>query len=312
MEIVEDLKGFAHVIDAISKSKKVVVGHNAYVDIFLTYQEFCNELPESYEEFKTKIVKVFPQIVDTKRLAHAIKDHLSHAENQHTPFETTLLSDTNLFSLHFNTQLEEKFSPKVITSGEYKPVLEQAARRRIDSIPDNLCHDAAFDACITGCVFIQLAYLIQRPSLQFCSMPATAREQLYGCNRWFNVVNATRCTVPYINLQGDDPKSHRPAVIFVVGHKNQSNLLTQVDKLHRDLPKFGDYDLKIQAGGIVITCGNIGCYRGVSRYLSEEEFIVKDRSKIWNRLIQHTACMKFCGAIVVTGAVLYWRLRDRS
>ncbi|CAG7821921.1 unnamed protein product [Allacma fusca] len=261
VNLVDDLKGFSRIIQAISASRKIIVGHNAYVDFFLTYQEFCTDLPETYEEFKVNIVKIFPQIVDTKRLAHAIKDHFfSATDNPDTLFDTALLTDTNLFALHFNTQMKEKFSPKIIPSEEYKTVLEQAAKRRIESIPDNLCHDAAFDACVTGCVFIQLAYLIQRPSLQFCSMHATARDQLYGCRRWFNVVNATRCTVPYINLQGDDPVSHRPPLIVVVGHKTHSNLCGLIDKLHRDLPKFGDYDLKYQAGNIVIACGNPGWY----------------------------------------------------
>ncbi|CAG7828655.1 unnamed protein product [Allacma fusca] len=52
---------------------------------------------------------------------------------------------------------------------------------------------------------------------------------------------------------------------------------------------------------------NFGCFffpfshRGVSRYLSEKEFIIKDRSKIWNRLMQRITCVKFCGAIVRKG-----------
>ena len=35
-------------------------------------------------------------------------------------FEANLLTDTNLFALHFSTQLTDKFSPKIVVGDEYK------------------------------------------------------------------------------------------------------------------------------------------------------------------------------------------------
>ena len=54
MEIneVEEAAGFCKVISKIRDSKKIVVGHNMFLDVLYTLQQFVAPLPEDYDEFK--------------------------------------------------------------------------------------------------------------------------------------------------------------------------------------------------------------------------------------------------------------------
>lgn len=40
-------------------------------DLVFTYQQFINDLPETFEEFSAKIGKYFPKIYDTKSMSLA-------------------------------------------------------------------------------------------------------------------------------------------------------------------------------------------------------------------------------------------------
>ncbi|RKO98062.1 hypothetical protein CXG81DRAFT_20258 [Caulochytrium protostelioides] len=61
--------GFRHVIDAISESKKPIVGHNCFLDILYTYQNFHRRLPDSFFKFANDLSMFLPKIYDTKLLA---------------------------------------------------------------------------------------------------------------------------------------------------------------------------------------------------------------------------------------------------
>ena len=49
---MDEAVGFCKVIHKISESKKIVVGHNMFLDILYTLQQFVAPLPEDYDEFK--------------------------------------------------------------------------------------------------------------------------------------------------------------------------------------------------------------------------------------------------------------------
>ena len=53
---VDEAVGFCKVIQKISESKKIVVGHNMFLDILYTLQQFVAPLPEDYDEFKVNVL----------------------------------------------------------------------------------------------------------------------------------------------------------------------------------------------------------------------------------------------------------------
>lgn len=48
------------VIDAISKSGKIFVGHNSLLDLLHTVDKFSKPLPPTSQEFKEELTKMFP------------------------------------------------------------------------------------------------------------------------------------------------------------------------------------------------------------------------------------------------------------
>ena len=52
---MDEAVGFCKVIHKISESKKIVVGHNMFLDILYTLQQFVAPLPEDYDEFKVNV-----------------------------------------------------------------------------------------------------------------------------------------------------------------------------------------------------------------------------------------------------------------
>jgi hypothetical protein len=53
---VDEAVGFCKVISKISESRKIVVGHNMFLDILYTLQQFVAPLPEDYDEFKVNVL----------------------------------------------------------------------------------------------------------------------------------------------------------------------------------------------------------------------------------------------------------------
>ncbi|KAL4593345.1 Poly(A)-specific ribonuclease PARN, partial [Arapaima gigas] len=68
-EELNDAVGFSRVIHAISKSAKLVVGHNMLLDVMHTIHQFCCPLPEDLNDFKEVTMSVFPRLLDTKLMA---------------------------------------------------------------------------------------------------------------------------------------------------------------------------------------------------------------------------------------------------
>ncbi|CAB1344145.1 unnamed protein product, partial [Coregonus sp. 'balchen'] len=68
-EELNDAVGFSRVIHAISKSGKLVVGHNMLLDVMHTIHQFYCVLPEDLNDFKEVTQCVFPRLLDTKLMA---------------------------------------------------------------------------------------------------------------------------------------------------------------------------------------------------------------------------------------------------
>ena len=63
------LEEFDTLRHCVEKHRTVLVGHNMFMDLINFYRCFVGTLPETLQEFKSKIHALFPFIIDTKYLA---------------------------------------------------------------------------------------------------------------------------------------------------------------------------------------------------------------------------------------------------
>lgn len=54
--------GFSLVVELLMNAKKTLIGHNMIYDIIYLYNQFIDELPETYEEFIQEWHNRFPTI----------------------------------------------------------------------------------------------------------------------------------------------------------------------------------------------------------------------------------------------------------
>jgi poly(A)-specific ribonuclease len=68
--LYESEMGFSLVVEELIKAKKPIVGHNMIYDIIYLYNQFIDELPDTYNNFIEKWYSMFPSVYDTKVLSH--------------------------------------------------------------------------------------------------------------------------------------------------------------------------------------------------------------------------------------------------
>uniref|UniRef100_A0A673J6J5 Poly(A)-specific ribonuclease PARN n=1 Tax=Sinocyclocheilus rhinocerous TaxID=307959 RepID=A0A673J6J5_9TELE len=189
-EELNDAVGFSRVIRAISKSGKLVVGHNMLLDVMHTIHQFCGRLPEELDDFKEVAMSVFPRLLDTKLMAST------------QPFKE-IISNTSLAELH--KQLREK--PFRSPTTECPEGLQS-----YDTSTEQL-HEAGYDAFITGLCFISMAnYLgsFLTPPKSHISARSKLLEPFYNKLFLMRVID-----IPYLNMSGPDLQPKRDHVLYV-------------------------------------------------------------------------------------------------
>ncbi|KAF3687931.1 Poly(A)-specific ribonuclease PARN [Channa argus] len=189
-EELNDAVGFSRVIHAISKSGKLVVGHNMLLDVMHTIHQFYCPLPEDLQDFKEVTMCVFPRLLDTKLMAST------------QPFKE-LITYTSLAELE--KQLKETpFKPPQVETAEGFPSYDTAQEQ---------LHEAGYDAYITGLCFISMANYLG----SFLTPPKayiSARSKLI--EPFFNKLFLMRIIdIPYLNLTGPDLQPKRDHVLYV-------------------------------------------------------------------------------------------------
>ncbi|XP_051173834.1 poly(A)-specific ribonuclease PARN-like isoform X2 [Leptopilina boulardi] len=186
---MKDAIGLSALLKKISNSGKLIVGHNMLLDLCHIIRQFFNPLPETYSEFKALVHGLFPKIIDTKIISQSaqLKDKV--------PL-------TNLQYL-LDTCSKEPFSlPDVI------PVKDRSY-----SITTEKCHEAGYDAFMTGMCFIAMKnYLgsLESPSVDIV-LPDSPL-----LNSFLNKLIIVRLKdVPHINLVGNDPSPSREHVFYI-------------------------------------------------------------------------------------------------
>nr|CAD7402014.1 unnamed protein product [Timema poppensis] len=122
---VEEATGFCEVINLISLSRKLVVGHNMMLDLCHILHQFCDTLPFEYK-----------RLLDTKYMASAppLKDYIS---------------SSNLNKL-YEILAKDPFSiPSADAENEYVGYSNDISKSKL--------HEAGYDAYITGLCFLGMA-----------------------------------------------------------------------------------------------------------------------------------------------------------
>uniref|UniRef100_A0A672Z553 Poly(A)-specific ribonuclease PARN n=1 Tax=Sphaeramia orbicularis TaxID=375764 RepID=A0A672Z553_9TELE len=177
-EELNDAVGFSRVIHAISKSGKLVVGHNMLLDVMHTIHQFYCPLPELLF-----YLFVFQELITNTSLAELEK------QLKETPFK----------------------SPRV---GEYTVISRKTAEGfpSYDTAQEQL-HEAGYDAYITGLCFISMANYLG----SFLTPPKayiSARSKLI--EPFFNKLFLMRIIdIPYLNITGPDLQPKRDHVLYV-------------------------------------------------------------------------------------------------
>lgn len=189
-EELNDAVGFSRVIHAISKSAKLVVGHNMLLDVMHTIHQFYCPLPEDLQDFKEVTMCVFPRLLDTKLMAST------------QPFKE-LITNTSLAELE--KQLKETpFKCPQVETAEGFPSYDTAQEQ---------LHEAGYDAYITGLCFISMTNYLG----SFLTPPKAhiyARSKLI--EPFYNKLFLMRIIdIPYLNMTGPDLQPKRDHVLYV-------------------------------------------------------------------------------------------------
>uniref|UniRef100_UPI0037E82ABB poly(A)-specific ribonuclease PARN isoform X2 n=1 Tax=Semicossyphus pulcher TaxID=241346 RepID=UPI0037E82ABB len=189
-EELNDAVGFSRVIHAISKSGKLVVGHNMLLDVMHTIHQFYCPLPEDLQDFKEVTMCVFPRLLDTKLMATT------------QPFKE-MITNTSLAELEKQLKESPFKSPQVETAEGFLSY---------DTAQEQL-HEAGYDAYITGLCFIAMANYLG----SFLTPPKayiSARSKLV--EPFFNKLFLMRIIdIPYLNITGPDLQPKRDHVLYV-------------------------------------------------------------------------------------------------
>ncbi|XP_023224313.1 poly(A)-specific ribonuclease PARN-like isoform X2 [Centruroides sculpturatus] len=183
-----DAVGFSKIIKLISKSRKLVVGHNIMLDLMYTINSYIYPLPQEYNDFKEMLKCTFPQILDTKVLANS--EHLKDSINNST------------LSNLLNILLKDPFK---------LPEIEAAAGFEKYNLSDQLLHEAGYDAFITGVCLIGMCQHLSSLSSDKSIFPGFSSVTPY-INKGFLMMSQD---IPYFNLDGEDLMPDRYNVFHV-------------------------------------------------------------------------------------------------
>lgn len=82
-QLFKEEMGLSLIISALLRSKKAIIGHNFIYDLGFLYHQFIDDLPETYQLFKSRVHDSFPEIYDTKVIAHCCTNGFSHFDMEH-------------------------------------------------------------------------------------------------------------------------------------------------------------------------------------------------------------------------------------
>nr|XP_039248663.1 poly(A)-specific ribonuclease PARN-like [Styela clava] len=193
--LLQDSIGFSRIIQLLTRSQKLLIGHNMLLDLMFTTQQFVRPLPQTLEEFKSLLSCTFPKIVDTKLMGSML------------PFRELIFS-TALGEMHNRLASHPFCIPDIIPPDKYDP-------SKSDHNMDINLHEAAYDAYITGVSFLSMLNFLSSFRKQGKSQ-ALANPSSDVISPYMNKVFLMRSPdIPYLNLAGNDLTPSRAHVFHV-------------------------------------------------------------------------------------------------
>eukprot|EP01012_Entosiphon_sulcatum_P003709 TRINITY_DN1128_c0_g1_i1.p1 TRINITY_DN1128_c0_g1~~TRINITY_DN1128_c0_g1_i1.p1 ORF type:complete len:501 (+),score=105.87 TRINITY_DN1128_c0_g1_i1:117-1505(+) len=137
----EQKLGFRAIYKLLVGSKKPIVGHNCYFDLLFLWATFEGTLP-SFLIFKKELLSRFPVVYDTK--------YLAKSDLVTPPFE-----NTGLESLYVQLKATEHFPALSLPLGfeSYNQIVLDSFKQ---GDKGSRAHEAAYDAYMTGALFLAL------------------------------------------------------------------------------------------------------------------------------------------------------------
>jgi poly(A)-specific ribonuclease len=135
LDVLDEEIGFSKLIWLLSKSQKMIIGHNMLTDIMqICRQFFSSPLPDSYDDFKSMANSLFPKILDTKYMANIapLKELIN----------TSVLGD-----------MDKLLDKEPFTAASASSSVECA---NYSTNADEKLHEAGYDAFITGRSYIRM------------------------------------------------------------------------------------------------------------------------------------------------------------
>ncbi|CAK7324494.1 unnamed protein product [Dovyalis caffra] len=145
--------GFRHIIDLLSSEKKLIVGHNCFLDLAHIYSKFLGPLPLDAEEFVSSVNKCFPYIIDTKILLNTNNILKQKMKKSKTSLSSAFLSLCPQIAYASKESCDLTFSSSV-------KVEVQVDDTRSSNWNFGVKHEAGYDAFMTGCIFAQACSLL--------------------------------------------------------------------------------------------------------------------------------------------------------
>ena len=199
LELYQEEMGISLVVKALIESKKPIIGHNFIYDIGFLYHQFIDNLPETYEQFKSKLHHCFPTIYDTKILAYAYKSTYTQYSLNHVLNKSIDLN---------------KHRIKFVFPAEF---------RNLEEVKEG--HDAGFDAFCTGKIFTIMAKLIQMGVIKATEMPKSKEKKVNQVEENKEASGKVDKSEKVQEVKKEDEKEKLLAMInqFKHGPKTQSN-----------------------------------------------------------------------------------------
>ncbi|XP_014240094.1 pre-piRNA 3'-exonuclease trimmer-like [Cimex lectularius] len=283
-KILDSLLGFSKVYQMMVECKKPLVGHNLFIDLLTMYNQFYDELPRSFSEFKSELHRLFPHIYDTKFMSYEIKKM-----SKKDALENNSLG--NLYN-YYRDKNNVFHGPRIVfDSGIY------------DNVNDQHMHDAGWDAYATGYCFMKLCHtVVTKNNFNDPNKIWSSVEHLKRVEFLENRINLPRARISYLNLVGPEPRTTRPPLLFLEAVRSSK---CDILKLNQILRKHSNIHIKtVSPSSAILAAANYTSYKEVLRDINEhKDFRIEKYS-----VLKHHKFIKplILAGIVIPTVLTFW------
>ena len=202
---IEQAVGFTKVISLLSKSGKVILGHNMLLDLLHMIRLFLSPLPDNLDDFKAVVKGTVPSLIDTKVMA-STKPLQRHFPRSH------------LQGVYERSSEAPFVKPNVLFTEDFQ-----------DYSDGTKAHEAGFDAYMIGVAFIAMASFLEK---QRRDGSMSRREMdLEIIKPYLNKIFLFPKLKDflYLNLNGDDTAMSFPPYIHDSFQRSTNTSSTSID-----------------------------------------------------------------------------------